>query len=71
MATRIHMEEDAGKLVPKGPMNCRVGFSLVDLNRAGTPLMKSSRADIRSAESQSLHETLKSIVELLVCVMVT
>ncbi len=34
--TRIHLEEDAGKNIHEGPGN----YSLVDLNRAGTPLME-------------------------------
>ena len=32
--SRLHMEEDAGKSTHKD------GYSLVDLNRQGTPLMK-------------------------------
>ena len=46
--TRIHMEEDAGKLIhdPDRPV------SRVDLNRAGTPLMEIvSEPDIRSPEA--------------------
>lgn len=44
--TRAHLEEDAGKLThPSG-----ADFSLVDLNRAGTPLIEIvSEADIHSA----------------------
>lgn len=43
--TRIHLEEDAGKLIH------REGISLVDLNRAGTPLMEIvSEPDIVSPE---------------------
>lgn len=42
--TRIHLEEDAGKTIHEG------GRSLVDLNRAGTPLCEVvSEPDLRSA----------------------
>jgi len=54
---RAHLEEDAGKLThPAGK-----DFSLVDLNRAGTPLLEIvSEADIHNAEearvyAQELH----------------
>ena len=61
--TRIHMEEDAGKLV-HDPARHR---SLVDLNRAGVPLIEIvSEPDIRSAEEaglylRKLHSILKYI----------
>ena len=43
--TRIHIEEDAGKLVHEG------GFTLVDYNRGGVPLIEIvSEPDLRSAE---------------------
>ncbi len=58
--TRIHMEEDAGKLVhdPDRPI------SLVDLNRAGTPLMEIvSEPDLRSPEEAGAYlRILRSIV---------
>lgn len=45
--TRIHLEEDAGKNLHQSAQNA----SLVDLNRAGTPLMEIvSEPDIRSPE---------------------
>lgn len=58
--TRIHLEEDAGKNLhqPEG------GASLVDLNRAGTPLMEIvSEPDIRTPEEAS--EYLKKLRAIL------
>ncbi|MBL8940105.1 MAG: Asp-tRNA(Asn)/Glu-tRNA(Gln) amidotransferase subunit GatB [Archangium sp.] len=57
--TRIHMEEDAGKLVHEGTV------SLVDLNRAGTPLLEIvSEPDLRSADDAV--EYLKALRDILV-----
>lgn len=49
---RIHMEEDAGKLVHAGAERLHGSdYSLVDLNRASTPLIEIvSEPDIRSAD---------------------
>ena len=50
--TRIHMEEDAGKLVHDE----REPVSFVDLNRTGVPLMEIvSEPDIRSAEEATAY----------------
>ena len=50
--TRIHMEEDAGKSIH----DAEAGASLVDLNRAGVPLLEIvSEPDIRSAEEASSY----------------
>jgi len=61
--TRIHIEEDAGKLNhdPYG------NGSLVDLNRAGVPLIEIvSEPDLRSAEEvESYLRKLKSILEYI------
>ena len=61
--TRIHIEEDAGKL----NHNEFGGGSLVDLNRAGVPLIESvSEPDIRSAgEAERYLRKLKSIFEYI------
>jgi len=48
--TRIHMEDDAGKLVHAGEF-ARAEFSFVDLNRTGTPLLEIvSEPDLRAPE---------------------
>ncbi|MCX8081787.1 MAG: Asp-tRNA(Asn)/Glu-tRNA(Gln) amidotransferase subunit GatB [bacterium] len=61
---RIHLEEDAGKLIhPEGNSD----FSLVDLNRSGVPLIEIvTEPDIRSPhEAEKFLVTLKSILEYL------
>jgi aspartyl-tRNA(Asn)/glutamyl-tRNA(Gln) amidotransferase subunit B len=57
--TRIHLEEDAGKL------NHGDGYSLVDYNRQGTPLVEIvSEPDIRTPdEAYAYLEKLKSIIQ--------
>jgi len=58
--TRIHLEEDAGKNLHQTESNA----SLVDLNRAGTPLMEIvSEPDIRTPEEAS--EYLKKLRSIL------
>ncbi|MEM6552285.1 MAG: Asp-tRNA(Asn)/Glu-tRNA(Gln) amidotransferase subunit GatB [Planctomycetota bacterium] len=37
---RAHLEEDAGKLLHEGPGGVAISGSIVDLNRAGTPLLE-------------------------------
>ena len=61
--TRIHIEEDAGKL----NHDEFGGGSLVDLNRAGVPLIEIvSEPDLRSAEeADSYLKKLKSILEYI------
>lgn len=59
--TRIHLEEDAGKLIHSG------NSSLVDLNRAGTPLMEIvTEPEISSpAEAKIFMQELRSILRYL------
>jgi len=67
--TRIHMEEDAGKLVHEGALDTSRS-SLVDLNRAGIPLMEIvSEPDIRSPEEAKAYmQTLRdTVVYLGIC----
>jgi aspartyl-tRNA(Asn)/glutamyl-tRNA(Gln) amidotransferase subunit B len=37
---RAHLEEDAGKLLHEAPGGYKIDWSIVDLNRAGTPLLE-------------------------------
>lgn len=62
--TRIHMEEDAGKLIHGENMDAP-GKSYVDLNRTGIPLIEIvSEPDIRSPEEAREYLTqLKAILE--------
>ncbi|MBP3337614.1 MAG: Asp-tRNA(Asn)/Glu-tRNA(Gln) amidotransferase subunit GatB [Clostridia bacterium] len=59
--TRIHIEEDAGKLIHDDYS----GTSLVDYNRCGVPLIEIvTEPDIRSSEEAKIFlDTLKSILE--------
>ena len=63
--TRIHMEEDAGKLVHEGDTISVSNSSLVDYNRAGVPLIEIvSEPDMRSAEEAKAYlEKLKAYIE--------
>lgn len=67
--TRAHMEEDTGKLLheSKSGRLHEAKYSLVDFNRAGTPLAEIvSEPDIRSAEEAVVFVTnLRSIVQHL------
>ena len=61
--TRIHMEEDAGKSIH----DAEAGASLVDLNRAGVPLLEIvSEPDIRSAEEAGSYlRNLRAILQYI------
>ncbi len=61
--TRIHIEEDAGKLLHDDSF----AGSLVDLNRCGVPLIEIvSEPDIRStAEAKGYLDTIKSILQYI------
>ncbi|WP_373533242.1 Asp-tRNA(Asn)/Glu-tRNA(Gln) amidotransferase subunit GatB [Vampirovibrio sp.] len=65
---RAHLEEDAGKLVHAGAMGlANSDYSLVDLNRAGCPLVEVvSEPDIRSAEeAREYMQQIRNIVRYL------
>jgi len=61
--TRIHMEEDAGKNMHETALSC----SLIDLNRAGVPLLEVvSEPDLRSpTEASAYLKVLRQLVRYL------
>lgn len=65
--TRIHMEEDAGKLVHSGATIKDSATSNVDYNRTGVPLLEIvSEPDLRSAEeARAYMEKIKAIMEYI------
>lgn len=67
--TRVHIEEDTGKLIHMGESGRIHGadYSLVDFNRAGTPLAEIvTEPDIRTPEEARVFlQKLKSILEHL------
>lgn len=66
--TRIHLEEDAGKLVHKGAARIMGSeASLVDFNRTGVPLMEIvSEPDLRTPEEAKVFmETLQHLLQFL------
>lgn len=66
--TRAHLEEDAGKLVHSGSDGIAgSNYSLVDLNRAGTPLLEIvSEPDMRSSdEAKAYVEELRNILRYI------
>ncbi len=64
--TRVHMEEDPGRLVHKGGVD-RARYSLVDYNRAGIPLIEIvTEPDMRSPkEARRFLNKLRTTLEYL------
>ncbi|MCX8007654.1 MAG: Asp-tRNA(Asn)/Glu-tRNA(Gln) amidotransferase subunit GatB [Coriobacteriia bacterium] len=64
--TRIHLEEDTGKMIHVGGAEGRIAgadYSLVDFNRAGTPLIELvTEPDIRTPEeARRFAQTLRTV----------
>ncbi|MDA1296557.1 MAG: Asp-tRNA(Asn)/Glu-tRNA(Gln) amidotransferase subunit GatB [Chloroflexi bacterium] len=64
---RVHMEEDVAKLVHVDGLNGKTGYALMDVNRAGVPLMEIvTEPDLRSAEDVVAYiESLQSIIRYI------
>jgi aspartyl-tRNA(Asn)/glutamyl-tRNA(Gln) amidotransferase subunit B len=64
---RAHLEEDAGKLLHEAPGGYAIDYSIVDLNRAGTPLLEIvTEPDLDNPQDVALfgHE-LQKLVQFL------
>lgn len=64
---RAHLEEDAGKLMHEAPGGYAIDHSIVDLNRAGTPLLEIvTEPDLSSPREVALFaQELQKIVQFL------
>jgi aspartyl-tRNA(Asn)/glutamyl-tRNA(Gln) amidotransferase subunit B len=64
---RAHLEEDAGKLLHDAPGGYKIAYSIVDLNRAGTPLLEIvTEPDLSSGrEVAAFGQELQKIVQFL------
>ncbi len=64
---RVHMEEDVAKLVHVDGLNGQPGYALMDVNRAGVPLMEIvTEPDLRTAEDVVAYiESLQSIIRYI------
>ena len=64
---RAHLEEDAGKLLHEAPGGYPIDYSIVDLNRAGTPLLEIvTEPDFRSpAAVAAFARELQMLVQYL------
>ncbi len=64
--TRVHMEEDTGRSMHRRHMD-GAAYSLVDLNRAGVPLLEIvSEPDLRSAEDARRYlETMRDLLRYI------
>jgi aspartyl-tRNA(Asn)/glutamyl-tRNA(Gln) amidotransferase subunit B len=64
---RAHLEEDAGKLLHDAPGGYAIDWSIVDLNRAGTPLLEIvTEPDLSSGEEvAAFGQELQKLVQFL------
>ena len=64
---RAHLEEDAGKLLHEAPGGFPIDWSIVDLNRAGTPLLEIvTEPDLSTPEQVRLFgQELQKLVQFL------
>jgi aspartyl-tRNA(Asn)/glutamyl-tRNA(Gln) amidotransferase subunit B len=64
---RAHLEEDAGKLLHEAPGGHKIDHSIVDLNRAGTPLLEIvTEPDLTSARQvAAFAQELQKLVQFL------
>jgi aspartyl-tRNA(Asn)/glutamyl-tRNA(Gln) amidotransferase subunit B len=64
---RAHLEEDAGKLLHEAPGGFRIDHSIVDLNRAGTPLLEIvTEPDFTTAQQvAAFAQELQKVVQFL------